>query len=108
MFYRPRSRNTTSNRHTDTIDISQALNEMLSEGRMEKKYQHVKAIQLWKEVMGNTVASRTEKIFMSKSSLYIKLNSAPLKNELSLSKELIRTRINDELGEEAVQGIVFL
>ena len=108
MFYRPRSRNPISKRHADTINISEALSEMLKDSGWEKKYNFIRVIKAWPELMGETVAKRTDSIFVKDKILFVKLSSAPLKSELSMSKELIKERIHEMLGESLLIDIRFL
>lgn len=62
----------------------------------------------WKELMGNTIAQRTTKLFVSKKKLYIELTSAPLKAELMHSKARILQLIHEYLGQPYLKDIVFL
>jgi hypothetical protein len=42
-----------------------------------------------------------------KKTLFVKLDSSALKNELSFSKERIIKSLNDEVGEVVIDKIVF-
>lgn len=108
MLYRPRSRNKSSNRHADTINISDAISEMLRESGWSNKFNFTRVIQAWPVLMGETVAKRTDSVFVKDRVLFVKLSSAPLKSELSLSKELIKIRMHEMLGEELLTDIRFI
>jgi hypothetical protein len=61
--------------------------------------------KIYNERMGPVVASYTEKIFLVKDTLYVQIQSAPLRVELLQSKESLRTALNEALGEEIIAYI---
>ena len=62
----------------------------------------------WEKIMGKTIAKRTQKIFIKDKKLFVKLNSAPLKSELIMSKSKIMALFFQEFGEAVVDDIIFL
>ena len=58
--------------------------------------------------MGNTIASRTGKITLYNKKLKVKIESAPLKNELNLSKSKVLEVLEKELGKGVIEDIVFI
>jgi len=57
------------------------------------------------ESLAQSVTSRIHDLKFKKGKLQIKTFSAPLRNELFNSREQIRKKINDHLGEEIVNLI---
>ncbi|QQS30185.1 MAG: DUF721 domain-containing protein [Sphingobacteriales bacterium] len=74
------------------------LNTGLNEARIKT---------LWEEMMGKTIAKHTDKLVAKKGVLYLKISSAPLKQELFFRREIIIERINTRLGEPFLKEIVF-
>jgi hypothetical protein len=91
-----------------TIGIKQAFNEMLNDYNIDSKYKATIIKQLWLSVMGKTIASRTGNITLHKKKLKVKIQSAPLKNELNMSKSKVLARLNKELGKGVIEDIVFI
>jgi hypothetical protein len=58
--------------------------------------------------MGNTVSKRTTNLFFREKKLIVELNSAPLKQELTLSKSKIIELFAKEVGPGIVEEVVFL
>ena len=58
--------------------------------------------------MGKPIAKRTTKIFIKEKVMFVELTSAPLKQELSLSKTKILQILNNEAGENLLEDIVFI
>ena len=55
--------------------------------------------------MGSSVAKYTVNIEVEKRILFVQLNNAALKQELSYAKERIKKMLNDEIGEEVLLDV---
>lgn len=62
----------------------------------------------WGRLLGKTVSARTEKLFMRNKTLYVKLNSAPLRHELTMGKSKLINLLNKEFKEPVVEDIIFI
>ena len=85
-----------------------AFKDFLKEENLEHTFKQKQLITNWEQVMGKTIASRTTKIFFSKKVLFVKLSSAPLKNEMQNSKMQILEIIEKEVGQGEVVDVKFL
>jgi len=92
----------------NTIDIKQAFNEMLNDYNIDSKYKATIIKQLWLSIMGKTIASRTGKITLYNKKLKVKIESAPLKNELNMSKSKVLALLEKELGKGVIEDIKFI
>lgn len=63
--------------------------------------------EIWKCEMGPVITSYTQKITYSHGTLKIYLTSAPLRKELHMGKDKIKSIINETAGEDIVQDIEF-
>lgn len=97
-----------TSRHSDTMSLKDAIDELLNIYKLRGKYNETHLISSWEKVMGKSIASRTTSIFIKEKKMYVKLNSAPLKNELSLSKSKVLDLFFQELGEAVIEDVVFL
>jgi len=79
---------------------------MLQEYRLAPQLNEARVKTLWQELMGKTITTYTSNVSVRKNVLYLSILSAPLKHELSYSKDKIRTLLNDELGEEFIKDVV--
>jgi len=91
----------------NTVGIKQAFNDMLDDYKIDSKYKATIIKKLWLSIMGKTIASRTGKITLYNKKLKVKIESAPLKNELNLSKSKVLEILEKELGKGVIENIVF-
>lgn len=95
-------------RKKDTITVGDGIKELLNTYRIKNKYHQTNITASWAEVMGKTIASRTNKIFFKNNVLFIQLNSAALKHELNMSKSKVLGLLQEKFGKTAVEEIVFM
>ncbi|MEN8248931.1 MAG: DUF721 domain-containing protein [Bacteroidota bacterium] len=94
-------------RNEEPTRLDAALNQMFDAYRIKGKADKTSIITLWEELMGKTIAARTTKLFFKEDVLYVELSSAPLKQELTISKGKILTLIEDKIGHGVIKDIVF-
>jgi hypothetical protein len=58
--------------------------------------------------MGKGIALKTKEIYFQDKKLFVNLTSAPLKHELIMSKTRVIEMINEEIGRDFIQEVVFL
>lgn len=95
-------------RRAETSTVGEAMRELLDTYKLTARYEQTQLIQSWERLMGPPVARRTDKLFIKDKKLYVKLSSAPLKQELNLSKSKILALFLQEFGEVIVEDVVFL
>jgi hypothetical protein len=95
-------------RKADTSSVGDAIRELLDTYKLKSKYEQTQLISSWERLMGTPIARRTDKIFISDRKLYVKISSAPLKQELNMSKSKILAIFLKEFGEVIVDDVVFM
>lgn len=95
-------------REAETLNVKEGISALLKAYRLEPRFNETMAVAIWEQLMGQSIAKRTVTLQVRKGVMYIKLSSAPLKQELSTSKKRIVDLINQEIGAEAISEIVFL
>jgi predicted nucleic acid-binding Zn ribbon protein len=93
-------------RRSKTISLAEALNDYIKEMNLGSKLSEVAVINSWEEIVGKAISSRTTKIFIKNSVLYVHLNSSVVRNELLMLREAIREKLNQKAGSEVIKDIV--
>lgn len=75
---------------------SPQIRDKLYQARIEK---------LWSDRMGQAIVSYTRKIKLDGNILILYIDSAPLKQELSIMKEKIMEMMNEGLGETYIREV---
>ena len=95
-----------SGRKSEPSPIGDAIKEMLKAFRIEDKFDETNLINQWEKVMGTPIAKRTSKVYIHNKKLYVYLNSAPLKHELSMSRDRILVLLTKEFGKPIVNEVI--
>lgn len=86
--------------------IGDAIKLYLNQSRIKGSIQALQIEDVWESVMGKTIARYTDNLKVINKTLFVTTNVAPLKQELLYQKEKIKLRVNEALGEKAIEEIV--
>jgi predicted nucleic acid-binding Zn ribbon protein len=86
--------------------IRDLLATVFDDYRIAEKLREVALRTNWEEVAGPMVAKYTQEITLRNGVLKIRVNSAPLREELQYMKEQLLAQANEELKERAVKKVV--
>jgi len=64
--------------------------------------------KVWSNVIGKNVSQYTENIYIKDNTLFLKINSSVLKQELSYGKDKIIENFNKEVGSNEIKKIIFI
>ena len=95
-------------RKAEPTSLKEAINQMYETYNLKRKVDEGTVIGLWPKLMGKPIATRTTKLFFRDKKLIVELNSAPLKQELILSKKKILELFAKEIGLGVVEDVAFL
>jgi hypothetical protein len=93
-------------RSSNESSISDVLKQFIVVNKLENGMDKIDVEQAWKNLMGNGVNSYTQEVILKGSTLYVKLTSAVLREELSYGKDKIIKMINEELRKDIVTSVV--
>jgi predicted nucleic acid-binding Zn ribbon protein len=94
-------------RRSKTISLAEALDDYIREMNLGGKLSEVGVISSWEDIVGKAISSRTTKIYIRDSVLYVHLNSSVVRNELLMLRQALKEKLNEKAGSEVVKDIVF-
>src|SRR4051812_33758777 len=101
-------KNYYTTRRADGASLKDCIGELLDAYKLRGKLSQTHIIASWEKLMGQSISKRTSEIFFKDNTLFIKITSAPLKQELQLSKTKIIKLLNEEVGTSIIDNVVFL
>ena len=96
----------SNNKEHNQYTLKEALKAMIEQYRLKGKLNQNRIQSLWSELMGPSISSYTSEIKMYRKKLYITVDSAPLRQELSYGREKIKKVMNEELGEDYIEEVI--
>ncbi len=89
------------------IEIKKLVNIFLRKNKLEKGLLNIEVKKAWYELMDNGAANYTTDVNLRNKTLYIRLSSPALKEELSYGKEKLIQIINERFNKNVVDRIIF-
>ncbi len=94
-------------RKSEISPMKQAIEEMLKSYKIDRKFNQTSLVKSWGAIMGAPIANRTTELFIKDKTLFVTLNSAPLKQELTIGKKKVLELFRKEFGEDVIDEIIF-
>ncbi|MDO1500034.1 DUF721 domain-containing protein [Winogradskyella maritima] len=93
-------------RHNEHQSITDVLKAFVSENNLQSGLDKVDIREAWAQLMGNGVNNYTTAVELKGTTLYVKLSSSVLREELSYGKEKIVTMLNEAVGKPIVDSLI--
>jgi predicted nucleic acid-binding Zn ribbon protein len=87
--------------------LKQAIEALINQYKIEERISETVVLNDWETIVGKLIARHTSNIYIKKKVLFIELDNAALRSELSYAKTKLIEAINKSLKSEAVEDIVF-
>jgi len=96
-------------RRINTQTIGTVLDNFFEQNpKLADKLAEVRLVNSWKTVLGASVLRFTDNLYIKKRTLYVRLTSSILKNELMMCREQIIEKLNAEAGRDVIDSIAFI
>ncbi|GAP42717.1 hypothetical protein TBC1_11856 [Lentimicrobium saccharophilum] len=95
-------------RTTNNQSLRQVIEELIEAYRLSDKLNQARVISLWDNVVGKMIARDTTHLYIKHKTLYVKLNSPALREELRYAKSKLIKSLNKAAGAEVIEDIAFI
>ena len=93
-------------RKSNEQPLKAAIEEFLDAFHLRDKLNQAKVMQAWEKVVGEMVARNTSQLHIRNKILYVKVNSAALRNELLFARNKVMNALNKEAGAIVIEEII--
>ena len=87
--------------------ISNPINEFLRQAGLETPLLQRRIIAAWRDVAGEFVAGKTGEIFIKNQTMWVKLNSPALRQELAMHSSRLTQLLNEKVCSQVITGLKF-
>lgn len=87
--------------------LSALMHELMKKLDAGSKLGEATIVSAWQDVSGRQIASVTEKVWVEKRRLFVKVRSAPWRYELHLQRRAWCERVNEKLGKQMIDEVIF-
>ena len=85
------------NRYSRTTKIGDLINSFYEDNRLVKNNSDETLIDIWREVIGMYIFSKTKKIFFRKNNIYVEIEDKIIKNEILAQLPSIKDNLSDKI-----------
>ena len=93
-------------RRNNNQKLGDIIKRLMKNPKLKEKLDKLEALDAWKEIIGIQLCKYIDEQKIYKGVLYVRLNSAVVRNELSYKKSDFITQINQRVGENLITDIV--
>ena len=86
--------------------LKEAIDHLLKTYKLDDRIAERRLVSSWESVMGVMIAKHTTDIYIKHQQLFVTLDSAALRNELSLAKSKIVKMLNDGAGRNVINEVI--
>lgn len=86
--------------------IGDIIRKLMKNPKLAGKLDELDTLQLWEEIIGKQICKYIADQKIYKGTLYVKVKSAVVRNELSYKKSELIIQINNRLGKKLLTNIV--
>lgn len=88
-------------------NLNAVMAEMYRTIGMTEAYDQFRTLQIWDEVVGETIARITSVERLKDGDLYVRVRNPSWRMELNFRKKEIAERLNRQVGRDLVRTIIF-
>jgi len=89
-----------------THNVGDIIRKLMKNPKISEKLDELDALAIWDDLIGEALTKYVVDQKIYKGTLYVKLKSAPMRNELSYKKTELKQQINKRLGKPFLKDIV--
>jgi len=101
-----------NNNHSFKRENSQSLGEIIQQyirnSGIQPKLDEATIIEKWEDTVGKMIARHTIDIYVKNKKLFIKFDSAALRQEMSYAKTKLLENVNNSIGHKGIIDVVLL
>lgn len=88
--------------------LKDAITQLLKAYQLQTRFNETYLEAFWSRMMGPSIASRTNRLYVRDRKLHIEISSAPLRSELVNAKQKLIQLINKDMGTDVIDDVVFI
>ncbi|WP_255302090.1 MULTISPECIES: DUF721 domain-containing protein [Butyricimonas] len=89
-----------------TLTMDELVEMYLEEMGLSRQFKEREVCQVWPDVVGGMIASRTKSIRITDGKIFVSFTSSVVKNEILMVKEGLIKALNDRIGSDIVKDII--
>ncbi len=94
-------------KRNDAQPIGSIIDRFIGENNLGQKLDETRVLKLWGEIAGETVNAYTRSLYIHNRTLHVQLSSSVIRNELTMLRSNLLSRINEQFNQPVIDQIIF-
>ena len=90
------------------VTLGDAINEFLERNNLQSKINEVKLSDTWEVLVGKAIKSHTKELFIKEKTLYVKVDSSVVRQEINFMRRRLVDKINKVFNSDMLDEIIVL
>jgi predicted nucleic acid-binding Zn ribbon protein len=90
----------------DIQKIDSLLDQFVKTNNLERGLAEYRLMKAWENLLGICIARKTKSMHIRNGKLFVTLHSSVVRNELSMMKETLISRLNEAAGMNVIKDII--
>lgn len=91
----------------EPIGINHLIKKLIEQSPHRSKLEEAIVVNAWNQVMPNPIRRRIEHIYVRQNKIFVKVASAPLRQELQSKKQQIIEELQSHIQDQLIIDIIF-
>lgn len=97
-----------NNKRQNTQSLGDIIQQYIRKSGIQPKLDEAEITKRWEDIVGQMISNHTRDIYLKNKKLYIRFDSAALKQEMSYAKTTLIENVNRSIGRLVVDEIIFI
>lgn len=98
----------TKTRFNKTVSLKSELDNFMNYLGLDSRMQEMQILSVWSDCVGESIARYSSPVEIRKSKLFVSVENAAWRYELSLKKNEIIDKLNVSLKKKLIRDIIFI
>ena len=98
----------TKTRFNKTVCLKNEMDNFMNYIGLDNKMQELQILNIWKECVGEAIAKYSSPLEIKKGKLFVRVENAAWRYELSLKKAQIIDKLNESFKKKLIRDIIFV
>lgn len=94
-------------KRNNTEQLGAVVSQFLRQMGLETPLNEYRLVDSWKDVVGSTIARYTADLYIKNQTLYVRLTSSVLRQELQMQRAELVRRLNAAVHSQVIVNIIF-
>ncbi len=96
------------NRNSKEEKLADVVEKFINSSGLKKRFAEHEVITIFKNIVGPFLMKKVKNIYVKDGKLFLKLTSAPFKEEIRMQKTKLLTQINNALGTNYLKDVILI